>query len=57
MGEATNAGAAGPGAARGPILELRDLQKRYGPVQALKPASLAFNYDESHAIVGENGAG
>ena len=57
MGEATNAGAAGPGAARGPILELRDLQKRYGPVQALKPASLAFNYDEIHAIVGENGAG
>jgi ribose transport system ATP-binding protein len=41
----------------GPILELRGLSKTYGPVQALKPASLTFNYDEIHAIVGENGAG
>ena len=41
----------------GPILELRGLAKNYGAVQALKPASLAFNYDEIHAIVGENGAG
>jgi len=41
----------------GPILELRGLAKNYGPVQALKPANLAFNYDEIHAIVGENGAG
>jgi ribose transport system ATP-binding protein len=44
-------------AGRGPILELRQLSKNYGPVQALKPADLAFNYDEIHAIVGENGAG
>ena len=41
----------------GPILELRNLEKNYGPVLALKPANLAFNYDEIHAIVGENGAG
>jgi len=41
----------------GPILELRNLEKHYGPVLALKPATLAFNYDEIHAIVGENGAG
>ena len=41
----------------GPILELRNLEKTYGPVQALKPTSLSFNYDEIHAIVGENGAG
>src|SRR3569623_2197761 len=41
----------------GPILELRNLEKNYGPVLALKPASMAFNYDEIHAIVGENGAG
>ncbi|HVW94170.1 MAG TPA: sugar ABC transporter ATP-binding protein [Devosia sp.] len=48
-----------PGTARDdePILELRGLAKNYGPVQALKPASLDFNYDEIHAIVGENGAG
>lgn len=48
---------AGSGNAAGPILELRNLAKNYGPVQALKPASLAFNYGEIHAIVGENGAG
>jgi ribose transport system ATP-binding protein len=41
----------------GPILELRGLAKNYGAVQALKPADLAFKYDEIHAIVGENGAG
>jgi len=53
---AATAGAGGPNA-DGPILELRDLEKRYGPVLALKPASLAFKRDEIHAIVGENGAG
>src|SRR5664279_90680 len=46
-----------PGTRAGPILELRNLSKNYGPVQALKPADLAFNVDEIHAIVGENGAG
>lgn len=40
-----------------PILELRELEKRYGFIQALKPASLAFRRGEIHAIVGENGAG
>jgi ribose transport system ATP-binding protein len=48
---------ASPGAQTGRILELRNLSKNYGPVQALKPADLAFNADEIHAIVGENGAG
>src|SRR3982751_2646050 len=47
----------GSGSAAGAILELRNLAKNYGPVLALKPASLAFKYDEIHAIVGENGAG
>ncbi|MGN6101841.1 MAG: sugar ABC transporter ATP-binding protein [Devosia sp.] len=52
------ASAAGTGARRSePILTLRDLEKNFGPVQALKPATLAFNQDEIHAIVGENGAG
>jgi ribose transport system ATP-binding protein len=50
-------GGAGANGKAGPILELRDLEKNFGPVQALKPASLAFNFDEIHAIVGENGAG
>ncbi|OCO99577.1 MULTISPECIES: sugar ABC transporter ATP-binding protein [unclassified Ensifer] len=40
-----------------PILELRALQKKYGAVEALKPASLTFLSGEIHAIVGENGAG
>ena len=40
-----------------PILELRDLKKDYGPVHALRPATLAFKRGEIHAIVGENGAG
>jgi ribose transport system ATP-binding protein len=50
-------GANGDAERSGPILELRGLTKSYGAVQALKPANLAFNYDEIHAIVGENGAG
>lgn len=40
-----------------PILELRGLQKRYGYVEALKPATVTFLAGEIHAIVGENGAG
>src|ERR1700712_3022378 len=40
-----------------PILELKALQKNYGYVQALKPATLTFLAGEIHAIVGENGAG
>ncbi|PDV89357.1 ABC transporter ATP-binding protein [Rhizobium sp. H4] len=39
------------------ILELKGLQKNYGHVQALKPATLTFLAGEIHAIVGENGAG
>ena len=59
MSDVSATATAGAGApnADGPILELRDLEKRYGPVLALKPASLAFKRDEIHAIVGENGAG
>lgn len=41
----------------GSILELRGLCKYFGPVEALKPTTLAFDYGEIHAIVGENGAG
>lgn len=40
-----------------PILELRGLQKKYGLVEALKPADVTFLSGEIHAIVGENGAG
>ncbi len=48
---------AGSGPAAEVILELRDLEKRYGNIQALKRSSLAFHRGEVHAIVGENGAG
>jgi ribose transport system ATP-binding protein len=55
---AATSGAGASGAADTlPILELRELEKRYGFIQALKPASLAFRRGEIHAIVGENGAG
>lgn len=40
-----------------PILELRGLEKQYFGTHALKPADLAFEAGEIHAIVGENGAG
>ena len=40
-----------------PILELKGLQKDYGYVRALKPATITFLSGEIHAIVGENGAG
>ena len=40
-----------------PILELKGLHKRYGFVEALKPATVTFLAGEIHAIVGENGAG
>ena len=42
---------------REPILELHKLEKRYTGTHALKPADLAFEAGEIHAIVGENGAG
>ncbi len=49
---------AGHGLAPGvPILELRQLDKRFTGTHALKAVSLAFEPGEIHAIVGENGAG
>ena len=40
-----------------PILELRNVAKRFGGVTALGGVSLAFRPGEVHALVGENGAG
>lgn len=40
-----------------PILELRQVDKRFPGTHALKSVDLAFRPGEIHAIVGENGAG
>lgn len=39
------------------ILELNNIDKRFGGVHALKDVSFTVNKGEVHAIVGENGAG
>jgi len=40
-----------------PILEVRNISKRFGATQALTGVSLAFHAGTVHAVVGENGAG
>ncbi|MBB5737681.1 putative multiple sugar transport system ATP-binding protein [Xanthomonas arboricola] len=39
------------------ILEMKDIAKRFGPVQALRQVDLTVRRGEIHAICGENGAG
>jgi len=40
-----------------PILEFRDVDVFYGPIQALKKVSLTVNEGETVALIGANGAG
>lgn len=40
-----------------PALELRNVYKRFGTVQALKGAQLTLGRGEVHALLGDNGAG
>ena len=40
-----------------PIIEMRDISKRFGQVQANDSVDFALQRGEIHAIVGENGAG
>ncbi|MDF3935379.1 ABC transporter ATP-binding protein [Pseudomonas citronellolis] len=40
-----------------PILEFRDVDVFYGPIQALKKVSLSVNEGETVALIGANGAG
>jgi len=39
------------------ILEVKNLSKRFGGIQALESVNLDVRYGEVHALVGENGAG
>jgi iron(II)-dependent oxidoreductase len=40
-----------------PLLEMRNISKRYPGIQALRDVTLAIDPGEVHALVGENGAG
>ena len=40
-----------------PLLEVRDLAKRFGSVVALRSATLTVSHGEIHALMGANGAG
>ncbi len=40
-----------------PILEMRNISKTFGAIQALKDVSFSVNRGELHALMGENGAG
>jgi ribose transport system ATP-binding protein len=40
-----------------PLLEVRDVAKKYGPVVALRAANLSVAPGEIHALLGANGAG
>ena len=44
-------------AARGPVLEARGIEKRFGGVAALRGVDLELRAGEVNALVGENGAG
>ena len=39
------------------LLELREIEKRYGGVTALRRGSLSVSEGEVHLLMGENGAG
>jgi ribose transport system ATP-binding protein len=49
--------ASGEGMNTVPVLEARNITKKYPGVKALDDVSLSFNAGEVHALVGENGAG
>jgi branched-chain amino acid transport system ATP-binding protein len=40
-----------------PVLELRDLRKRFGPTEIIRGITLSVKSNERHAVIGPNGAG
>jgi simple sugar transport system ATP-binding protein len=46
-----------PGSPAGAALELREIRKSFGHVEALRGASLTIARGEVHAVMGDNGAG
>src|SRR5260370_36250734 len=46
-----------PGTVPGAILEMRNISKAFGGVQALRDVSFTCQPGKAHALVGENGAG
>jgi len=54
---AAGAAAIGVGAGAPPVLEMRDVRKRFGSTQALDGVSMSLYPGEIHALLGENGAG
>ena len=46
-----------PGGPTGPALELRGIDKRFGPVHANRAVSLSVARGSIHGLIGENGAG
>jgi len=56
-GAGPSAGAADAAPARPPVVELRHVSKRFGPVVANHDVSLVLREGEVHALLGENGAG
>ncbi|MGI9434967.1 MAG: ABC transporter ATP-binding protein [Geminicoccaceae bacterium] len=53
----TGRGLIGPGGAAPPAIELRDINKSFGPVHANRDIDLSIEAGTIHGIIGENGAG
>jgi phospholipid/cholesterol/gamma-HCH transport system ATP-binding protein len=55
--QSTAAGHAAPASAATPVIELRGVQKRFGPLQVLRGVDIALREGQTTVIIGESGAG